>query len=60
MDLKEINPLKNEYGTSVHLTNACAIGTLSGPGEERPNVVMRNQWSPMGPGKSDEHPPYDS
>ncbi|MQM19444.1 hypothetical protein Taro_052447 [Colocasia esculenta] len=23
-------------------------------------VVMRNQWSPMGQGKSDEHPPYDS
>ncbi|MQL94930.1 hypothetical protein Taro_027592, partial [Colocasia esculenta] len=22
-------------------------------------VVMRNQWSPMGPGKSDEHPPYE-
>ncbi|MQL97110.1 hypothetical protein Taro_029799 [Colocasia esculenta] len=22
-------------------------------------VVMRNQWSPMGPGKSDEHPLYE-
>ncbi|MQL71855.1 hypothetical protein Taro_004166 [Colocasia esculenta] len=22
-------------------------------------VVMRNQWSPMGQGKSDEHPPYE-
>ncbi|MQL80357.1 hypothetical protein Taro_012807 [Colocasia esculenta] len=22
-------------------------------------VVMRNQWSPMGKGKSDEHPPYE-
>ncbi|MQL69358.1 hypothetical protein Taro_001657 [Colocasia esculenta] len=24
-----------------------------------PCVVMRNQWSPMGPGKSDEHPLYE-
>ncbi|MQM16238.1 hypothetical protein Taro_049192 [Colocasia esculenta] len=30
-----------------------------GPGEERPNVVMRNQRSPMGQSKSDEHPPYE-
>ncbi|MQM18819.1 hypothetical protein Taro_051815 [Colocasia esculenta] len=22
-------------------------------------VVMRNQWSPMGQGISDEHPPYE-
>ncbi|MQM18822.1 hypothetical protein Taro_051819 [Colocasia esculenta] len=47
------------HPSSSSAASRTSTGVLSGPGEERPNVVMRNQRRLMGQGKSDEQPPYE-
>ncbi|MQL94293.1 hypothetical protein Taro_026947 [Colocasia esculenta] len=59
MDLKEINPLKSGFVLGGPLVSTLPDLVSTHCPKSAQKEVMKNPWSPMGQGKSDEHPPYE-